>query len=222
MHYKRWRRHGDPRIAFASRQCEYCGEAYMPTGTKQKACAKCSHLVDIDYSQRYEAERRGDRTEYRKRYNRSYWARNSERLSRRNAEWARANREAINAYRVEWYARNAERQRAYHREHYRTWGTRNRDRLNGAAHRRRSRTRDNGIYRVSASDIRKMRARQSGECSYCGRVANLTVDHIIPIARGGSHSPGNLILACGPCNRSKGARTVMEWRVWKQRQGLAA
>ena len=31
-----------------------------------------------------------------------------------------------------------------------------------------------------------------------------TLDHVHPVARGGSHLPGNLVAACAPCNRLKG------------------
>lgn len=42
-------------------------------------------------------------------------------------------------------------------------------------------------------------------CCYCGKtcVKHGTLDHRIPIARGGLATVGNLALACGFCNRSK-------------------
>jgi 5-methylcytosine-specific restriction endonuclease McrA len=50
-------------------------------------------------------------------------------------------------------------------------------------------------------------------CSYCGTEDGpFDVDHIHPVARGGSDDPENLCVACAPCNRSKGARTLSEWR----------
>ena len=30
-----------------------------------------------------------------------------------------------------------------------------------------------------------------------------TLDHVVPLARGGAYDPGNLVTACGPCNRLK-------------------
>jgi 5-methylcytosine-specific restriction endonuclease McrA len=38
----------------------------------------------------------------------------------------------------------------------------------------------------------------------CGRYAN-TVDHLVPIALGGSHDLSNLVPACGTCNYRRGA-----------------
>ena len=44
-------------------------------------------------------------------------------------------------------------------------------------------------------------------CVYCAARLELhlaTVDHVYPRARGGAHVPGNLVAACGRCNRLKG------------------
>jgi 5-methylcytosine-specific restriction endonuclease McrA len=50
-----------------------------------------------------------------------------------------------------------------------------------------------------------------GLCAYCGAKAT-TIDHRIPLARGGSHWPANLLPACGTCNPSKGTKTELEFR----------
>lgn len=54
-------------------------------------------------------------------------------------------------------------------------------------------------------------------CHYCcGRltVKNRTVDHVIPLSRGGKHCPDNLVAACKSCNCSKGTRLLSEW-TWR-------
>ena len=40
----------------------------------------------------------------------------------------------------------------------------------------------------------------------------MDVDHILPRAKGGTDHPDNLQLLCSGCNRSKGSRTMAEWR----------
>lgn len=52
--------------------------------------------------------------------------------------------------------------------------------------------------------------RASGPCVYCGAAAQ-TVEHIVPLARGGWEHPDNLVPACGPCNSSKSAKLLAEW-----------
>lgn len=50
-------------------------------------------------------------------------------------------------------------------------------------------------------------------CAYCGSTGGrLECDHIIPVAKGGTHEDSNLITACFACNRSKHAKTLAEWR----------
>lgn len=50
-------------------------------------------------------------------------------------------------------------------------------------------------------------------CRYCGqRGGRLECDHIIPVARSGSHDPSNLVVACFTCNRSKRDKLVSEWK----------
>lgn len=41
---------------------------------------------------------------------------------------------------------------------------------------------------------------------------DLSLDHVVPYSRGGcNQSPDNFVLACGPCNASKGFRPLAEW-----------
>lgn len=50
----------------------------------------------------------------------------------------------------------------------------------------------------------------SGPCVYCDAPAT-TVDHVMPLARGGHEAEYNLVPACLPCNSSKHARLLVEW-----------
>lgn len=68
----------------------------------------------------------------------------------------------------------------------------------------------NGGY-FSEEDIRRLMAAQGGRCKACGCAEKLELDHIEPIAIGGSSDPSNLQFLCRPCNRSKGKREFLEW-----------
>lgn len=48
-------------------------------------------------------------------------------------------------------------------------------------------------------------------CSYCGVVAELTLDHLFPKSRGGSDSGDNLVYCCQKCNSSKRDKDYFEW-----------
>ncbi|MFE5542785.1 HNH endonuclease [Streptomyces sp. NPDC056534] len=46
-------------------------------------------------------------------------------------------------------------------------------------------------------------ARDRFTCQRCGSRRDLEVDHIVPVARGGSWEPDNLWVLCKPCHRRK-------------------
>ena len=57
--------------------------------------------------------------------------------------------------------------------------------------------------------------RQGKTCAYCDALAT-TVDHVVPLVRGGTNYEGNLVPACRPCNSRKSFRLVIEWRTGKR------
>lgn len=56
----------------------------------------------------------------------------------------------------------------------------------------------------------------NGRCYYCGKdvdpFEHWEPDHLIPRSQGGGDELANLVLSCRRCNRSKGGRTVDEYR----------
>jgi len=58
------------------------------------------------------------------------------------------------------------------------------------------------------------RKRATGICHYCqGRFppTELTMDHLVPLARGGKSTKGNLVPACKECNTKKKYALPWEW-----------
>lgn len=123
-------------------------------------------------------------------------------------------------YKLEQYARNPEPYRANSRN--------SRERHNEATQKRdRERyARDPDSYRYWRR-VRKARIRGAaethtqeewdalleyleGRCAYCFEPAT-TLDHIVPIARGGTNAIENIVPACQSCNSSKSDNTLDEW-----------
>ena len=55
--------------------------------------------------------------------------------------------------------------------------------------------------------------RDQYKCQYCGNEfirSHLTMDHVIPISKGGQTEWTNIVAACNPCNSTKGNRT--DWK----------
>ena len=53
-----------------------------------------------------------------------------------------------------------------------------------------------------------------GKCYYCGSATApkaLTMDHIVPISRGGKSTRGNVVPCCKTCNTAKKQLLPMEW-----------
>lgn len=56
-------------------------------------------------------------------------------------------------------------------------------------------------------------ARDNHTCQYCSvqfLPDDLTFDHVVPVAHGGTRGWENIVTCCVPCNRKKGARTPQE------------
>ncbi len=75
--------------------------------------------------------------------------------------------------------------------------------------------------RQKAKELKKSRwwqnLIQDTSCYYCqaaiGREA-VTMDHIVPISRGGKSTKGNLVPCCYNCNEQKRSLTAVEWTLY--------
>jgi 5-methylcytosine-specific restriction endonuclease McrA len=60
-----------------------------------------------------------------------------------------------------------------------------------------------------------------GRCHYCGLTFpadQLTMDHLVPIIRGGKSNRGNVVPACKECNNQKKYLLPLEWEAYLRRQ----
>jgi 5-methylcytosine-specific restriction endonuclease McrA len=71
----------------------------------------------------------------------------------------------------------------------------------------------------TAADLRIILKSQRGKCAYCPTSIKLRrhVDHIVPLAKGGTNWPSNIQLTCPPCNLSKGKTDPIDFA---QRLGM--
>jgi len=65
---------------------------------------------------------------------------------------------------------------------------------------------------------RNMIIRDHKQCVYCGSKKQLTIDHVIPISRGGKTNFENCVTACIDCNIKKKNRTPSEARMFLQKR----
>ena len=81
---------------------------------------------------------------------------------------------------------------------------RTRDRLTNSLLPRR----EHALMAVSKRTRFEVLKRDNHTCRYCGAIApdaKITVDHVTPVALGGTDDPSNLVAACRDCNYGKGS-----------------
>ena len=120
-------------------------------------------------------------------------------LAKRKA-WKLANRELARRHRRAGYIRLKAAERAWSV----AWKAKNKEKVRAYWRNRKARERNAGGEHTAAEilDIYRL---QKGRCAYC-RVAlkeKYHVDHVLPIARGGTNDRGNLQLTCVDCNLRK-------------------
>jgi hypothetical protein len=163
-----------------------------PAELEFAACDFCSALfVRANPKRRYCREKCRDDASGRRQWQRG--GRDKEAARRRCREWARRNRDKMRAREKEWARLHP-------------------DALRRRQHRRRARERGaTGDW--TPDEWAHLVASYGGTCAYCGRRTTLlTVDHRVPLFRGGANSIDNILPACSLCNKRKGYRDEEEFR----------
>jgi 5-methylcytosine-specific restriction endonuclease McrA len=101
-----------------------------------------------------------------------------------------------------WYHKNREHvrqvQQQYYNDHYELFAARN--------FAQRGRILDSTL-------VKSIMVRDDYTCQYCHkRGGKLTIDHKLPVSRGGKDHGKNLCVACHTCNCRKGTKTTTEYR----------
>jgi 5-methylcytosine-specific restriction endonuclease McrA len=119
------------------------------------------------------------------------------------------NRRAARDWARQWRASNPEESRRDRREHMSTYGPEYRHKWN---HYNRLRRRALAIPDALSDDYALIL--RNDPCAYCGGPME-HIDHIEPIARGGTGAWDNLTAACGSCNQSKHTRTLLDFMLYR-------
>jgi 5-methylcytosine-specific restriction endonuclease McrA len=65
-----------------------------------------------------------------------------------------------------------------------------------------------GDLRLTPQQWENIQKAQKGKCHYCKKKRKLTIDHVIPLCKGGQHVKENVVGACFQCNTKKGRKIV--------------
>lgn len=195
--------------------CKVCRRAYRlsrhPTNPREpkiwlypgdtKSCNVCGETKSVElfrkvnrdygdgyYNQCRECERAKGRE----------WSKNRKEYSR---EWRRANRDRIYKLQREWRKRNQDKYDAQRKKYYHSPKGQIYNRNSQALRRSKSKQGD-----VTTAWLDQFLQSQD-KCCYCKKPFNSkrkkTIDHVIPLDKGGEHVMTNLVVACQPCNSSK-------------------
>lgn len=215
------------KIYFTGAPCRRGHVAPRYTGCSK--CVECGKIQSADWYDDLE----------RARVKRKRWRNaNPDREKRNRTSWCERNRDAVRERarqsrnqdpepsRVRsraWYQHNVTEQRRRsveyrhknleeRREYSRSYNKRNRPRLAVHASNRRAKKKGNGG-RHTVGDVEQIFKAQHGKCACCRTKLTTSrhVDHITPLARGGTDDRRNLQILCAPCNQSKSARDPIEF-----------
>jgi 5-methylcytosine-specific restriction endonuclease McrA len=164
-------------------------------------CRTCSRARKRAYMAQYGPAH----CDAKRHYDAAYRERLADTLRAKKAAYYEANKEQIISKSHAYYEANKDRILGQYRD------PDHRARILANQHRRRARQLSGGDH--TAADVHAQYARQRGRCYWCHeRVGDhYHVDHVTPLALGGTNGPENLVIACAPCNRRKHARHPMDF-----------
>jgi len=151
------------------------------------------HAANLDECRERSRRYRQEHLEEMRAKDREQYAQNREAQKKRKLDYYYENREEMLEANRRWIAANPEKNRARY--------SRRRALVKNAE----------GSY--TAEDTVAQYERQKGKCFYCGVDVgdDYHVDHVVPLSKGGTNGPENLVVACPHCNLSKYAKHPMEF-----------
>jgi 5-methylcytosine-specific restriction endonuclease McrA len=135
----------------------------------------------------------------------SYREANSERLKKAVAEYRVANADVIDAYQAEYRVRYKNENPEKYAAAKKAWAKANPEAIRLKGQRRRFKTESAG--RLSKGLATKLLKLQQGLCACCGKslADGYHIDHIMPVALGGTNTDDNIQLLTPLCNMRKGS-----------------
>ncbi len=211
--------------------CNFCNKYKNTTDiNKNNKCKKCV----ADYNQRYWA----DNKEKISRQNKKYYKENKNEISRQNKKYYKENKDEILAQKKKYYKENKDEILTQKKRHYienkdeilkyhKTYYKENKEEI--AKHYKKyceehphilANNHARRYIHLESQEITKIEwllimDSCNWRCFYCGvklDKQNRSIDHFVPLAKGGRHSIENLVAACQSCNSSKKDKYYYQWK----------
>lgn len=200
---------------------EYHQNYRQENGDKLKEYHQNYSKGNTDRLKEYQQNYRQENCDKLRESKRSYYQKNPDRSREQHQNYYKNNLDKVREYQRNYQQENADRirehQRNYQQENadtireqkrnYRQTSAGKNSLIRGSQKRRALKNKCHSLS-YKPEDILNL---FNSECAYCSSKENLTLDHFIPLSKGGSNVQGNLLPACKSCNSSKNNRDAIEW-----------
>jgi 5-methylcytosine-specific restriction endonuclease McrA len=224
--------HEMPKAVDGMKQCTACREVkpvsafYLdrasPDGLAYQ-CKPCHRIVARRWKAAHRTEVIAKHKEWRhanpekmRQYGLTNRERNREALRVRKKVYRETHREQVRAQEYAWVRANRDWVRAKSREYQ----ARHPEVRRMKVRQRRARVKGAGGT-IPVADWKNLLISLGSRCLCCGATGHLTLDHVIPLARGGTHTIDNAQPLCKSCNCRKQHRFVFDWRPYPEPLRLA-
>jgi 5-methylcytosine-specific restriction endonuclease McrA len=180
-----------------AKRAEYMRKWYAKTPQRMNAQSKRYHEANREKVAAQVREYRAAHQEEDAERHRIYYAVNRDKLAERNRKWREVNRDKVVKYYREYSATHS----AQATERARIWNASHPEVGRTSSRQRRARKK-NSSGTITTKQTEALYQRQCGKCAACKAELNgkYHLDHIMPLALGGSHTIDNAQILCPPCN----------------------
>jgi len=159
-------------------------------------------------------------------YKKQYGENNKEKIFKYKTQYREDNKEKISEYGKQYYLGHkeqiAEKNRQYNINNKKQLARKKRQYYlknpNISTNSRARRLKIIGSSEISTAEWKDIMELCDWRCIYCGvplTKINRSVDHILPLSKGGQHNKRNLVPVCRLCNSSKNDKFLYDWPFFK-------
>ena len=161
-------------------------------------------------------------------YSKEYYQKHKESENRRVRKYSLEHKEEIERYKKEYYQKNKRAIKERCGEYCKTesgkktskkYKQSKKGRLVDRNQQHLRRVQKNNGKGITNQQWDKILRIYNFHCAYCGIKGNMTIDHVIPLSKGGEHCIENVVPACIECNRAKSTSLNWKPKIYKKVSG---
>lgn len=194
---------------------EPCPKGHVSVRHVKEGCVECKKIRNAAYRTEFSEKCRASDAAYRaanrdklRAKDRAYYQRNVQSMKEKSANWRARNGERMKELAAAWRREHPERMTASRRK----WNAAN-PHKNRIYRQNRRRLEGQSGKKISSDAVPRLYKLQKGRCACCGKKlgTKFHLDHIMPLALGGSHEDSNLQLLTQRCNNQKRAKHPVDF-----------